>query len=319
MLAFAVAAVVAFAPSPAARLMVRVPHVGTANNPRFYQPATITARLPAKPAKMFTPPVCGTLSAATATALCSGTLAVGAQLFLVATFRRWGDCLLQDSAGYISHHIIALAFMILATVVGFAGWFSPAADAATGVARMLSPSGTSRWLAAVLLGELLLWDFPCALFIKKLREPIMLAHHTGMVITAYLVVRLPSFYGMFYLGWTELSSIAMQLWEAFSHLCEAAAEIDYPEAKRNALAKRRDLSFVVFKVLYVVVRILAFTAITACGLYPDTLRVLRSAAGGASRLPLMGFLVLSAAFNALMLYPLAEAIWKAVKPSPDAA
>ena len=50
----------------------------------------------------------------------------------------------------------------------------------------------------------------------------MLAHHVGMVATAYLVVLLPSFYATFYLGWTELSSIVMQLWEMFCHAHDLA-------------------------------------------------------------------------------------------------
>ena len=44
---------------------------------------------------------------------------------------------------------------------------------------MLTPDGTARWLGAVLFGELVLWDFPCSLFIKKLQELTAAQEPTG--------------------------------------------------------------------------------------------------------------------------------------------
>jgi len=227
------------------------------------------------------------------------------QLLLVAAFKRSGDQALRQSAGYTAHHLIALAFMVIATLVGSAGWLSSSAAAVTASARLLAPNGTARWLAAVLLGELLLWDYPCALFIKKLRAPVMLVHHAGMVATAYLVMLCPSFYGTFYLGWTELSSIPMQLWEVFGHAHEVATDA----ARKQLLARLRDVSYHVFGALFLLVRILAFTAITARGLLPDIRALLPTAAAASARTPLIGFMGLSVAFNALMLGSLAAGVW----------
>eukprot|EP00966_Prymnesium_polylepis_P037228 864366-Prymnesium_polylepis.1 len=260
------------------------------------------------------PPVCTSMSEVAATAVCSGAAALAAQLVLVTLFKRSSDRVLQRSAGYTAHHIIAFAFMLIATAVGFAGWFSPNAATATAASRVLAPDGTARWLAAMLFGELVLWDFPCALFVAKLREPIMIAHHVGMLATAYLVALVPSFWGTFYLGWTELSSIPMQLWEAFKNAHEVAEQADCPAPTKERLAKIRDVSYSVFGALWLPVRIFAFTGITARGLYPDVLSLLRTSAASAStRVPLIGFLFFSAAFNALMLYSLAAAAWDLVR------
>ena len=49
----------------------------------------------------------------------------------------------------------------------------PAAATSSASARMLTFNGTSRWLAAVLFGELIIWDFPCSVFIRKLQDPVL--------------------------------------------------------------------------------------------------------------------------------------------------
>ena len=64
-------------------------------------------------------------------------------------FRRSKSPILQRSAGFTAHHIVALLFMIVATAVGFAGWFSPAAATSTAAARVLVADGTARWLSAI--------------------------------------------------------------------------------------------------------------------------------------------------------------------------
>ena len=64
--------------------------------------------------------------------------------------------------------------MVLVTLVGAAGFLVPGAVGPAAAARMLAPNGTVRWLAAILLGKLLIWDFPCAFFIKKVRSAVIL-------------------------------------------------------------------------------------------------------------------------------------------------
>lgn len=268
---------------------------------------------------LLTPPVCHTVSEIATTAAISGGAALCAQLVLVSAFKRSNSRWLQKSAGYTAHHIIALAFMIIATAVGFAGWFSPAAATASATSRMLVADGTSRWLGAVLFGELLLWDFPCSIFIKLLREPVMLAHHVGLLTTAALALRLPLYWGTFYLGWAELSNVPLQIWDTTKHAVAVAQENSAAASTQRRLAQVRDASYNVFCALFFLVRVVGFTAITAFGLFPDARAVLRlpaSAAAAPTRLPIQLFLGLGGAFNALMLYWFAGAVWSAVKPPP---
>ena len=278
---------------------------------RGVAPSTVRGMTPSM--SLLTPPVCHTIGEIATTAVCSGTCALIAQLVLLTAFRRSSSRWLRESAGYTAHHIIALAFMVIATVVGFAGWFSPAAATASAASRMLVADGTARWLGAVLFGELLLWDFPCSIFIKLLREPVMLAHHVGLLATAALALRLPLFWGTFYLGWAELSNVPLQIWDTAKHAYAVAVEHSAAASTERRLAQVRDTSYSVFCALFFLVRVVGFTAITACGLFPDAQAVLPTAA--AARLPIQLFLGLGTAFNCLMLYWFAGAVWGAVKPA----
>ena len=56
----------------------------------------------------------------------------------------------------------------------------------------------------MVLGELVLWDLPCAIWVRKLRKPDMLLHHVGMAAVALNAMSYaPIFYGVFYLGLIE--------------------------------------------------------------------------------------------------------------------
>ena len=121
------------------------------------------------------------------------------QLLLVAAARRSNNRVLRDLAGFAAHHTIELTFMVLVTLVGAAGFLVPGAVGPTAAARMLAPNGTVRWLAAILLGKLLIWDFPCAFFIKKVRSAVILGHHAGMAATCALALHVPFCTGLVYL------------------------------------------------------------------------------------------------------------------------
>jgi len=128
----------------------------------------------------------------------SGGLAIAAQLGLVAVFKRAkGKPWLSEAPGYVAHQAVALVFMAIATLVGTAAWLSPAAWAGTAATRFLADCGTTRFLGAMLFGELVLWDLPCALWIKQLRRPDSLIHHFAMAAVAFNAAWVaPIFYGV---------------------------------------------------------------------------------------------------------------------------
>jgi hypothetical protein len=135
----------------------------------------------------------------------SGGIAVAAQLGLVALFSRAkGKPWLSEAAGYVAHQLIALVFMLIATAVGTCAWFSPAAWAGSGSSRFLLDNGVTRFLAAMLFGELILWDLPCAIWIKQLRRPDSVIHHVAMAAVAFNAAWLaPIFYGAGFLSFAR--------------------------------------------------------------------------------------------------------------------
>ena len=273
-----------------------------AHAPQLLRPAVAIARTSSVTALAPLAPVCATLGDAAVTAAWSGGGAVVAQLLLVAAFRRSNNRVLRELAGFAAHHTIELAFMILVTLVGAAGFLVPGAVGPTAAARMLAPNGTVRWLAAILLGKLMIWDFPCAFFIKKVRSAVILGHHAGMAATCALALHVPFCTGLFYLGVCELSTIPLQIWEGFEHAHKKAVDTAAPERQATRLAAVRDAGYTAFAPLFVAVRLLAFSWITFGCLLPDTLAVLPTAAAAGKRTALRMLCGFGVAFNALMLY-----------------
>ena len=267
----------------------------------------------------------------------SGVFAVALQFALQARFRRSPDPALNKAPGYVAHQAVALIYMLAATVIGSIAFFSPARWPATASAAMLGTDGTTRLLAALLLGELVYaglqlfyrrttagskqtpthlfhapsgrcWDLPCVAAVPKLRSQLdMVAHHVVMAATAYVVMaHAPIFFGTFYLGAAELSTLPLNAHEYYAFAHEATqAEAPEDESRLAALATRRDLWQAAAALSFVVVRGGGFTWLTARRMMPQGLHVLRSGAAAAAGAPLwpvralLGFVV---SFNVLQLY-----------------
>lgn len=202
----------------------------------------------------------------------------------------------------MAHQFVALGYMLLCSMIGGAVFLNPAAWPANAAGALLVPNGTSRFLGAVLLGELLAWDIPCGLLIKKLRKPDMLVHHVLMAFgPAYnAVFHAPIFTGVFYLGLSELSTVPLTLNEmhASAHDTVAAKE---PESPRLAgLSRWRDAWQVVAAISFVIVRAFGWVCVTGLSLLPDTLQVLPTA--GKLKPWLLVHLIGGISFTALQLY-----------------
>jgi len=195
--------------------------------------------------------------------------------------------------------------MIFCAVFGLAGWLSPPATAVTAAGRLLVVSDSARWLAATLLGLLLVWDIPTCLRIQRLRKPDMLGHHVAMAATAFVgATALPTHYGLYYMGVVELSSIPLTAYDQYDRAYEIGSSLDDVTAERKRrLRSMRDLSRTVAAVAFILVRAIDFTRVTLTRFVPDALAVLSSPATAATFvLPLRFMIVSSVCFAALQLY-----------------
>jgi len=251
-------------------------------------------------------------------ALLSGGVAATAQLGLSQRFQSSQDYAISKTAGYRAHHMIAFSFMVFATTLGCATWLSHAQWEGPAASRLLVPVASSdsvRLLAAVLLGELLLWDLPTALFVPKLRRPDMIIHHVAMAVVAALVAYYPVFYGAYYLGFIELTTLPLTANELLAATYDAAeseklatpsvatnGEHSALDARLLQLGKWRDATQIVAAVSFVLVRGFDFTRVTTTDFIPEALAViptLESPDAAATLYAMVGFTV---AFNLLQLY-----------------
>ena len=173
--------------------------------------------------------------------------------------------------------------------------------------RFLSSDGTTRFLAAMLFGELVMWDLPCAIWVKQLRRPDMLIHHVAMAAVAFNAAWLaPIFYGVFYLGLIEVTTIPLNIHEYYAHaakVAEGAAGVS--TALLTRLQALRDGFQAGAAASFVAVRGVLFTGVSARLFMPEIAPLLSSSASHGLRGPLIGHATSVAGFNVLQLYWLA--------------
>ena len=233
---------------------------------------------------------------------CTGLLA---QLGLFTLFKNSGDPILSKAPGYSAHSAIALALMVFCVAFGLAGWLSPPAAAATEAGRLLMPSNSARWLGAMLLGMLLIWDIPTCLRIQRLRKADMLGHHVAMAMTAFVgSTMLPTHYGLYYMGVVELSSVPLTAYDQCDMAYEVGSKMDEVKPQKlQTLRSKRDLFRSIAAVCFILVRAIDFTRVTLSKFVPDALAMLRSPTTAANFvLPLKFMIVSSVGFVGLQLY-----------------
>lgn len=303
------------------------------------RPALLTVqRISAPPQSSIALPVAHTLKEATIVVVSSGALAVTAQLSLVFLFNRLisgrkAGAQERWKTGYIAHHVVCILFMLFASTTGIIGWLSPTGATAGLRLGVIGASSSVRFLSATLLGMLLLWDLPCSILIPKLRNPVMFGHHVAMAITTILAtLYLPMYYGFYYLGISEVSSIPLCVTELSSHvhdtirmeeeggvegkvkrLDESAGAESAESRLARKLAAIREISQVLFALTFLWLRGYMFTRVTLGPFLSDML-VLLSPAGVASMsasaaaavasklVPLRMMLGLGLSFNLLQLF-----------------
>lgn len=204
--------------------------------------------------------------------------------------------------GIVAYRIIALTMGCILTFIGGALFLTPAAWPASAAAAMLEPRSTVRFMGAVLMGQLVLWDLPTAFFIKRLRRPDLIAHHVGLAFVALVAARpSPLFYYSWFIGLSEASTLPLACNDLFDELHDGAQAGDAASPRLPRLAFWRDACQITAAASFVLVRVLGWAWVVGL-LFRDTLAVLPLPASHGVRGVLRLQLVLASAFYALQLF-----------------
>ena len=102
----------------------------------------------------------------------SGLCTLGPQLVLWVVFAKLaGPGPWRDEPGFTAHQLICLPLMTICAAVGVRAWFAAETEAEFGSAqaRVVGIHPDGRFLSHLILGELLLWDIPTGLLVRRSR------------------------------------------------------------------------------------------------------------------------------------------------------
>jgi hypothetical protein len=190
-----------------------------------------------------------------------------------------------QSAGYMAHSLIALLLMGTVSFMGIVGWWfrghgTNLASHLTPWTRLVAPNDSCRWMAAVLLGFLTLWDIPTSLYIGALRKPDVLIHHGVMAVTAATAAWIiPMSYVYFYFGVVELSSLPLIVYDQLCQWTSGAKTDDSRtepavEPTVDRLILWRDRIQILTAFAFTWIRAILFPLVTFGQFLPDVEKVL---------------------------------------------
>jgi len=165
--------------------------------------------------------IAGMLDMLPANAATEETLAVGlamlaGQCVLWAIFRfGFSSGPWHAEPGFTAHQLVYFPLGVYSAYYGCAHFF--AETPTTALARIADHNAAGHFLSQLQIAILVLWDIPTGLCVKVLREPLMLVHHVGFVITAYYVVsqNCNTYYSLCFFGVVEVSSVLLCFADVF--------------------------------------------------------------------------------------------------------
>jgi hypothetical protein len=244
-----------------------------------------------------------------------------------ATNKKSRRLLLLSTAVRQAHSKVALLLMTTVSIWGCWGWFGSAAPT-TAAARIWGENTSVSKLAAVIGGGMVLWDIPIAMWsLLFLHVPerstsfLMLIHHVVMAAVAYVgATALPTHYGFFYLGVSELSSIPLVL---YNELVERNKQRQQENSNNDNVVVKKTKKIpallmtglqIITALSFVLVRVGYFTKVTVGHFCPDVLKLLRGGDFSSARV-LWFMLATSLGFTILQLYWFYANILSVVLPS----
>jgi len=192
-------------------------------------------------------------------------------LWLLFTFAL-GDGPWRREPGFTAHQVVCFPLMIYLTYLGLTN-FGDAPSFATPAIRVFESHSVGTAMTKIVLGELLLWDIPTGLLVKSLRDPLMVAHHVGMALTAAVgLYPLYSYYALFFYGVIEVSGIFLSFVDVFHPKHPAWCAYLETAPVLRALNAAARLAFVA---AYFGVRVALFPFVVATQVLPDAFAVLQ--------------------------------------------
>jgi len=128
-----------------------------------------------------------------------------------------------DMPGFTAHQAVAFPLMAYMAYQGIMAWYFSDADSDTFDTpsdRILKIHPLGVQLSEIAVGMQLFWDTPLGFIIPALNDPLKLAHHIGMVLTAAQSAGsfgrpVGSYHALFYMGAVELSTIPLTFVDIF--------------------------------------------------------------------------------------------------------
>eukprot|EP00948_MAST-09A_sp_MAST-9A-sp1_P001224 g1224.t1 len=200
-------------------------------------------------------------------AIVSGVLSLSVHLLCHSLFQQGlGGKIIKKDPGFMAHQVVTIILMVTMVLLGGAKWVTMETPS-TAEARLFTPDPTARYLASMSFGMLLAWDIPCSLGLVKSMtdDKLMLGHHIVMCFVAYVgMTSFPSYYFLFFLGLTEISSIPLVIMNIF-----------HPNRFKELLDHSKFLSIVneivrvLFAIMFLITRALYFPYVFVGSTLPD--------------------------------------------------
>ena len=217
-------------------------------------------------------PVCTSPAAALPLAFKAGAIAVALQYLFQRLCKSSPSIVLQETAEYTAHSVVAVALMVWLSSLGIAGWWwLHSCCPSSGVHRLLGISDTGRWIAAVVLGCFCFWDIPTSLRVEALRKPDVIVHHGVMMVLAALGCTVfPMHYILYYFGVVELSSIPLIAYDQVSHWLEHTKKQNSDgEDTKSSLEPIQGALGIIAAIAFTSIRVISFTKVTLTSFVPD--------------------------------------------------
>ena len=180
----------------------------------------------------------------------------------------------SELPSFTAHQVVCLPLMIAFTYAGFSFWFfSDKSNNSGQTDRILGEFADGAVLGQVVLGMMLFWDIPVGLVTPALNDLLMFFHHFGMACMSGVVAgvfsggrHVGSYYGMFFFGVIEISSMFLAIVDIFHP--KHKAWYQYLQ-QHSYLQTINEACRVLFAVSYLAVRAIYFPYVIATGAAPD--------------------------------------------------